>query len=253
MHLRLNIFLTGCACLILTASAEAGVILNTLDGFENREPGWSGQVEGLFSGAGGNTERVLFSAGGQVQRRGEVDTWRLQATASYEESDNAVTARDMVVHLRQNHDLGPDWASILFAQVQYNPFQRLESRWLLGIGARRDLYRGENGHISAGVTPMLEIERIEGAEAHTSRGRLSVFLILVQNLGEHARMDMHGFWQPLMNDFDAWRTTANVALVVEVTGWLDFKTGVAVEDDARPPAGVKRTDWSTYAGLTWGF
>ena len=245
---------TVCPLLILGVLAAAlpapgGTILNTLQAANDGGPGWSGTLDGLYSGSGGNTERIIFSAGGRVQWRGDADRVRLQVSGGYEESAEQVTARNMVAHLRHNHDLDADWATILFVQVQANPFQRLKSRWLTGAGLRRDLVDDEAGLVALGATPMLEVERVEGETGHTARGRLSMFLHVARRLSDSAKLDLVGFWQPLFSDFSDARSVGNLALKVDVTGSVDLKVGLAVEDDARPPAGVKRTDWGTFAGF----
>ena len=228
---------------------HSGTILNTLQAGDDGGPGWSGALDGLYSGSGGNTERIIFSAGGRVQWRGDADRLRLQVSGGYEESAEQVTARNMVAHLRHNHDLDADWATILLVQVQANPFQRLKSRWLAGAGLRRDLVDDEAGLVAVGATPMLEVERLDGETGHTARGRLSMFLHLTRELNDSARLDAVGFWQPLFSDFANVRSVGNLALVVKVTGSVDLKVGLAVEDNSRPPAGVKRTDWGTFAGF----
>jgi len=244
------------ACLLLcirTDDAPAGVILNTLQGYDSGDVGWTGGLDGLFSGSGGNTERILLSAGGRIQWRGERDRWRLQMSGGYEESGREVTARNIVNHLRHNRDISPAWTTITFLQVQSNPFQRLESRWLLGTGLRRDLAEDEEGSLALGLTPMLEVERLDGESGHTTRGRLSVFLHAARDLSKTTRIDAVVFWQPLFSDFTVSRTVANVTLAVEVNGHVDLKVGAAVEDNARPAEGVKRTDWNTFVGLGWDF
>ena len=235
--------------LAAAVSASGGTIVNTLQATEDGDPGWSGTLDGLYSGSGGNTERIIFSAGGRVQWRGDPDRVRLQVSGGYEESGQAVTARNAVAHLRHNRDLDPDWATILFVQVQANPFQRLKSRWLAGAGLRRDLVDDAAGLVAAGATPMLEVERLEGQDGHTARGRLSMFLHVARQLGDTAKLDLVGFWQPLFSDLGDARSVGNLALTVDVTGSVDLKVGLAVESDARPPAGVERTDWGTFAGF----
>lgn len=67
-------------CLILlllpAVPAAGGTILNTLQGYDDDVAGWSGGVDGLFSGSGGNTERILVSAGARLQWRGGADRVR---------------------------------------------------------------------------------------------------------------------------------------------------------------------------------
>ncbi len=234
-------------------SARASVILNTLQGYNASEPGWSGRVDGLFSGSGGNTERIVFETGGRVQWQGEKQRYRLQVTGGYQESNGQETARNVVVHLRHNRRLNGRWSTVSFAQVQHNPFQRLRSRWLLGLGPRYDFKHDQDGIVALGVTPMLEIERLEDQAGHQTRGRLSVFLHTSRKLSAATKLDVVAFWQPLFSDLSASRAVGNLTLTVEVAGGVDLKVGAAVEDNARPPVGVERTDWSTFTGLGVSF
>lgn len=233
----------------MPGSSGAGVILNTLEGYDPTEEGWSGSLDALFSASGGNTEKVLLESGGRVQWRNDRDRFRLQASAGYEESGGTETARNIVAHLRHNRVLGGPWATVSFVQVQHNPFQRLRSRWLVGVGPRYDLARDAQGSAAVGVTPMLEVERLEDEIGHTARGRLSIFLHVARGFGSGARVDAVAFWQPLFSDVSAPRASGTLTCTVELAGEFDLKVGVAIEHNARAPEGVEQTDWSTFTGL----
>ena len=250
---RLVLFLVLACAAAPAAAPAAGTILNTLQGNGEDEPGWSGGLEGLFTGKGGNTESIQVAAGGRVPWRGGPDRLRLQASLGYEESGREVIARNTVVHARHNREFGGRWATVAFVQGQTNPFRRLQSRWLFGAGLRRDLLDDDRGLLAVGATPMLERERVEGAADHTARGRLSVFLHASRELSGTARLDAVAFWQPLFSDAGDFRSSATLTLVVQVTGSVDLKVGGSVEDDSRPPAGVERTDWTSFAGFGVGF
>ena len=243
------LFAAAVALVVGASNAHAGVILNTLEGYDNAEPGWSGGVDALFSASGGNTERVLLESGGKVQWQNGRHRWRLQASGSYEESGGTETARNVVGHLRHIRDLPGPWATVSFAQVQHNPFQRLRSRWLFGFGPRYDFVRDERGLAAVGFTPMLEIERLDDEVGHTARGRASFFLHLAYKLSPHAQLDGVVFWQPLFSDVSASRATGNLTLAVDVVGEVDLKVGAVVEHNERAPSGVEKTDWSTFTGL----
>jgi len=239
--------------LCLTTIAHAGVILNTLEASPKAGPGLSGRIGGLFSAKGGNSEEVSLEAGGRLDWVVGSQRLRLQVTGNYEETSGVETERNIVGHLRHNRRLNDQWSSILFAQIQHNPFQHLKRRWLLGAGPRYDMVRTEQDLVALGATPMLEIELVDGREESLSRGRLSTFLQLSRRLSSTTRLTGTGFYQPLFADFSSVRAVGDLALVVDVTGALELKTGYAVEYNSEPPEGVQDTDWSTYLGLTYGF
>lgn len=245
-----RLLITTCLALALAAAAHASTILNTIQADVDRSPGWSGGLDGMLTGSGGNTEKMIIDAGGRLQWRSETSRVRLQVSGGYEESDRHVTARNLVGHLRHNRELGARWATVAFAQVQSNPFQQLSSRTLLGAGLRHDFRQeGSDNHAILGVTPMLEAERLKHQHKSVTRGRLSTFLMLSWRLSPSARVSASGFWQPLFADLGDARAVGNLGLVVDVTGSVDLKAGAAVQHDSRPPAGVEATDWSTYLGF----
>lgn len=240
-------------CILLATTAQAGVILNTLQGFEWDEPGWSGGLGAAFSASGGNTESLELEGGGRVQWRNDRDRWQLLAAGSYEESGGAETERSLVFHLRQNHRLADRLHTVVFAQRQHNPFQRLQSRWLLGAGLRWDLHDEGRDQVAVGATPMLEIERLEDEDDHHTTVRVSTFLLLARTLSEGVRLDGVGFYQPAWDDPLDFRASASLALSVEVAGALDLRAGYGVEHDDAPPAGVAATDWQSSLGFSVEF
>jgi len=243
----------GASVFAPATAARAGTILNTLEGYDDRARGWTGGIDGLFSAEGGNTESLDLEAGGRIQWRGERHRVRVQSSLSYEESGGVEIAREAVGHARHNYDLSDAWATVLFAQLQHNPFQRLTRRWLLGAGLRHDLYDDGQGHVRVGATPMLEIEKIKDGGDPRARGRLSLFAHVARGLREGIRLDLVAFWQPLFSDLEATRTSATATFTIDLTGSIDLKVGASVADNSRPPAGVERTDWETFVGLGWGF
>lgn len=230
----------------MPAAGAGGIIINTIQGADDHAPGWSGSADALFSGSGGNTSRLILATGGHVQWRGVRNRWQLRAGYGYEESDHRTTARNGTIHLRHNYDITDALATVAFVQVQENPFQRIESRWLVGAGLRFDALDDTTTTLSIGATPMLEMERREGDHSHVARGRLSTFLAFSQRAGRKVTFRASGFVQPLFEDFGNLRTVGTATFVVDMTDRLDLKTGVSVETNSAPAPGVKDTDWSTY-------
>jgi len=250
LRLHFTIFAAVLALISPAVSAQAGAILNTLQGYDADEPGWSGGLDGLFSGSGGNTDRLFLSIGGRTQWRSERHRYRIQFSSGYQESNRVETARNGVLHVRHNYEINQRWSTVTFVQLQHNPFQDLQSRWLAGIGPRYDLLDGDNGGVVAfGAVPMLEVERLQNRPGKLARGRMSFFVHLSHQLSENSQLDLVGFWQPLFSDVSAYRAVGNLVLKVDVTGEVDLKVGFAVEDNSRPPVGIERTDWSTFMGL----
>jgi len=235
--------------LLIAVPAFAGVILNTLDGVGDDATGWSGGLDGSFSASGGNTDRVTLSGGGRAVWSGERDVWRLQGKMEYQETSSVESARSVVGHLRQNHHLVGRLHTVTFAQIQHNPFQRLQSRWLFGAGGRIDVLDDDLGSLSLGATHMMEIERIEDEDGRDTDQRLSAFLFASRRLSPTVNLSAVGFIQPLWSDFSDRRAMGNLSMDVSLTGSLVLRVGGSVEYDSSPPTGVDSTDWKTSTGL----
>ncbi len=238
--------------LMMPALATA-TIVNTLQGFNEDQPGWSGGIDGSFSNRGGNTELSRFAGGCQVQWLGESERWRLLGSAVRATSQGTEIAKALTSHLRHNHRLSAAWHTLTFAQIQQNPFQRLSSRMLIGAGFRWDVWHQSSGLLALGATHMVEIEKIEDQTDSTTDQRLSVFLKSSLPLRTDVKLDAMAFYQPLWSDFGDARVMASLKLQVKLVGDLSLFTGGDLEYDPQPAAGVEKSDWSTSTGLRYKF
>jgi putative salt-induced outer membrane protein YdiY len=238
------------AALLVAAAPVPAEILNTLRGFGDEAPGWSGDLGTFFSASGGNTEKTALTGAGSVQLLTGRQRWRLMADGTLERTDGDDTERNSVVHLRQNVQLNDPFATIAFAQHQYDRFQRLESRFLLGAGMRWDAVRAEHVHVSVGASPMLEVEKEEGTDA-LARGRMSTFLSVLGNVDERTSVDVIAFVQPAMAELADTRAVATASLRVKMGGGIALQVSSRVQYDAEPAPDVKDTDWKVQTGLTW--
>ncbi len=238
---------------LTAAPALAGVILNTVSGSGSPTPGWTGGLSGSFDASGGNSERMTLSGGGRIVWSDDNDVWRLQGQMERAESQSQEIARSVVGHLRQNHQLTGSLFSVTFVQLQHNPFQRLQSRWLFGAGGRWDIFDDEFGKFSVGVTHMLELERIDGVSGQETDHRLSAFVVVSRKVSDNSKLTGVSFVQPKWSEFSDRRAMGRLSLDVSLTGSLSLNVGGSLEYDSNPPEGVDTTDWKTTTGLSVKF
>lgn len=240
--------------LLLIAMAAFPVkaaIVDSISGFEN-DPGWAGKLDAGFDASGGNTEETSLAAGARLQWRGETEMWRLLGSAKRTSTDGTETARALTAHLRHNHRLGGRWHTLAFVQVQENPFQRLESRWLAGAGLRWDALQTDRRRLSLGLAHMQEREKIEEQDTEWNE-RASLFLNLGFQLRKGVTLSGLMFFQPLWNEPEDWRTMGDFALEVDLGAGLALVSGFSLEGDSRPAAQVEKVDWSTSTALRFKF
>jgi putative salt-induced outer membrane protein YdiY len=234
------------ACVAIPASAA---ILDTLGGFDASKPGWSAAAKAGFSAKGGNTELLEVSGSAQLQWQNE--RHRLRALGGYarQTSDAREVAEDGMLHLRHNRLIVGSVHSLSFAQVQRNPFQRLRSRTLFGLGGRVDFLQSDRGGLSLGAAHMVEIEELEGGGGRATDQRLSTFLAATAMLNTTTSLRTTIYAQPLWSEFGDLRAVALLSLSVALTEQLSLELGGQIQHDSRPPDAVEETDWSTSTAL----
>lgn len=240
--------------LLALATPAEGQIVNTLRGWGDVEPGWSGEIEGQIALAEGNSEYFQLLLGGAAQLNAGRHRWRVLGSETLTWANDRKVSENLLLHLRHNYRVRPWLSSLIFTQTQYNPFQRLASRVLFGGGARFDIVREETWEGALGASYMLEIEDLTDDDAGSeTEHRQSYFASLVGNPMPNLRLDLSGFWQPLLADFSDSRAYGAGSARVDVVGGLDLLVSVGVQHDSNPPAGVEETDLTLRSGLVLEF
>lgn len=237
------------------ARPVAGQIVNTLRGWEEPEPGWSGELETRFALSSGNADYLELSAGGAAQIVAGRHRVRALASETLRRASGEKVAEDFLVHARHNYALSAAFKTLLFAQNQVNPFRRLARRTLFGVGGRWDFVRAEAWDASLGASYMLELERLTddpGGGTRTEH-RASYFLTAIGRVTETLRVDVSAFFQPLLDDYGDSRAYASASGRVDVVGGLDLLVALELLHDSDPPAGVEATDLTLSSGLVLEF
>jgi hypothetical protein len=246
--MRLGLLLVTTSLLLGFGVAPAQIV-NTLEGFDPRETGWSGVLGGSLRSTGGNTEVFDAAIDARVQHRTEHQRWRAILGYAFESAGGVDQTDEYFGHLRHNHRLRGRLHSLAFAQVQHNPFQDLRSRFLVGAGARLDLVQREKARVSIGAAHMVENESLRGIDERQIAHRMSSFVDLFVPLGTNASFAVVTFVQPRWSDLGDVRAIASAQLESRVTGPLSLVLSANVAHDSEPPVGVERTDWTVRTGL----
>lgn len=237
----------------LSGPARAQIV-NTLEDFDPAASGFDAVLDAALDASGGNTETFDVAVTATLQWANERD--RLRAILGYdlERADGADNADDAFVHLRHNRAFGEVLNSLLFVQWQRNPFQRLRSRFLLGVGARFDLVRAETVHLRLGAAHMVEIERIDGGtEVEDTDQRLSSFLDFAWRLPSGVTFSANAFVQPRWDQPDDLRAIASAGLEAPLGGGFALRATVDAAYDSEPPDDVDELDWDLATGLRFRY
>lgn len=228
------------------------------------EAGFGGSVSGSFALQSGNVDLLDVGGGAHFQYQTlhpdldpEDDAppfirnrWLLRGSARYaSRSDEAYIGRSFA-HARWTSMWLRRLGSEVFAQHQFDEFQRLQARLLGGVGARVEPIHFETIRVSAGSGYMLEYERIAPdvagdddpeSVAHrwtnfvTARASFFEDGLLVQNTV---------YLQPRFDQFSDFRVLEQFELAVRVTEVLSLGSALSISHDSEPPTNVEPTDIS---------
>jgi len=226
-------------------------ILNTLRGWANPEEGLSLEMNGRLSYAKGNSNHLRFTARASAQFITGANRFLFMISNNLKSTDGEKSAEDFKIHLRHNYRLTSLFSTLMFVQNQYNPYKRLKQRSLFGAGVRADIFRTSNCQGALGASLMLEsIELTDDPEEGSSTDtRASFFVSLIWRPTEIVRVDLSGFYQPFITDFNDPLILMELNVLTYVSDALGITTSLEYSYDGDPPEDVEDTDIELSSGL----
>jgi hypothetical protein len=220
--------------------------------------GVSGSLGGDLSVETGNTEKVELSFDARLNWvRGRATTLLIGDGGLGLLSGDRFASSGLA-HLRQTfwlHErIAPEW----YAQVNYDRPLSLDFRALGGVGGRVQLSRGDWGAVGAGVSLMVEHERIDlpaGArhDDRTNTVRNSTFVTLRLVGGEVLVVSSTAYIQPAVDDLGDVRVLENLRVAASITDRLALTVTFDLRYDSGPPDGIESLDTDLETGLTFTY
>lgn len=226
-------------------------ILNTLRGWSDIDNGWSVEVEGKFSLSRGNYHHMDLSSHGAVQFLTRKNRFRFMISENFYNIDGSTVSEDFVAHLRHNYRLTTTFATLLFTQDQYKPYQRLQRRTLLGGGLRADILHNDRCGAALGASAMMESLAFtsEINKQDTTNFRGSFFISLLWQPVDVLTIDLSGFYQPKLPDFTEPLLMSALCLETRLSQHLSMINTFDLAYDDSPAQGVDQTDYALKSGL----
>ncbi|MDH3424587.1 MAG: DUF481 domain-containing protein, partial [Gemmatimonadota bacterium] len=162
-------------------------------------------------------------------------------------------------HLRRTHWfadwIAPEW----YGQINYDRPQLLDFRALAGGGVRLQFARGARGAVGAGVSLMLEHERLDlpDSATHDDRTRTvrnSTFLTLRLVAGDNLVISSTAYLQPALNDvFGDMRVLENLRVAASLSDRLALTVTFDLRYDSGPPDGIAALDTRLKTGVRFTY
>lgn len=258
-RLLITLAVVGCLCL-WPRTSQAQVNAEQFRAL-NVDQGWSGQIRGDISWLTGNVTWLDLSSTGALRFHDDpiagpksvpAHRWLLIANARLVRSDDERIINRGLGHTRWTwmwtRYLGLD----LFAQVQFDQFQRLRLRVVSGGNLRLEFVRTPRALIAMGSGYMPEYESFnEGAPRcatnaqdfdclnHRWNNYLTGNVTIIENVLDFTHTS---YVQPRFNDFSDVHMLHSSGWDIHITKHLNLTTRLEVQHDTTPPPEVVRTD-----------
>lgn len=176
--------------------------------------------------------------------------WLAHGSARYASNADDAFVSQSFTHARWTAMWHRRLGSEIFAQHQFNEFQRLQARVLGGLGARSELVHLKTLLVSLGSGYMIEYEELtEDAAIDTEPATLSHrwtnFLNVRLSLFDGGLLMQNTLYvQPRFDEFSDYRVLEEFEISVAVTKVLSLGTSLTAAHDSEPPTGVEPTDIS---------
>lgn len=240
--------------LLLPASLRAQVDIESLRPRGATE-GLSGTLGGDLTVLTGNTDLV------QTSLRARLD-WVRGPAATLLVGDGGVGllgdrkfSSSGLLHLRHTRWVRAWIAPEVYGQVNYDRPQLLDFRGLVGAGLRFAFSDGDWGAVGAGVSLMLEHERLDlPADAtHDDRTRTlrnSTFLTVRLVGGDALVVSSTAYAQPALDDPSDLRVLESLGVAASLTDRLALTVTFDLRYDSGPPDGLAALDTRLRTGVT---
>lgn len=248
----------GTIALLILAATPAWCIVDIAPVEVGGKPGFSGHVAGAYSSKSGNTDKKDYELSGRILHDSDQDALAfLQGSYERATADDVTTDDESFAHARYLHRLrGDHLYGELFVQYKEDFFKGIDSRWLLGGDLRWRLFQSDSrGSLFLTVGAFQEETNYTDyvSDEDESTQRFNGNLIYTHHLTDRVDLNLVGYAQPVIDDWDDCYTSFLAELKVEVIGNLSLIVSYEIEYDSDPPEGVEKEDTTTKTALSWTF
>ena len=201
--------------------------------------------------ASGNTEYFQLGLGGRADARFGEDLAFLVGRLDVARADGDRFVDKSFVHARYNHAFAPRLVGEAFGQVERNRQQGLDQRLLLGGGVRVEVVDRDSLGLAVGLTPMLEVERLDAdlGGQQDAVARSSTYLSGRLTAPSGVAVSAVTYLQPRADVPADLRVLSQLSLEVPLSRLVRLRVRANLRHDTRPPAGIERTDVMVENGL----
>ena len=218
--------------------------------------GLKGEIEFTLSGKSGNNDKQLIEASARADYRQQQHQMLGIINHEREKNNGVENSDNSFVHLRYIHHNTPAFAWESYIQYQQDSFKSLDSRSLVGGGARFNTSPEDESYLlilGVGAYYTEEVYDLQMGKQHDDYVRASTYASYVKPLGANATLSNTLYWQPRLSQPSDCYVYNNLALELKINASLSLRITVESQYDSDPVEDNENADHNYKTSLLYRF
>ena len=218
--------------------------------------GMSGEVSLGAKYNQGNTDSL--SVGMAAKAQYDETKWLLYLISaySYGESNDLKDTNDGIFHLRYVHVIaGTPYDYELYVQTEFNEFQDVKERSLIGGNIRRRFELGfDKFYIGVGMFyAYMEPDEVTELDIIYRRVKMDSYLSFYKKINENFSLTYLGYYQPNIEDFSDFRIFQVLQLTTSITEHTALSFDITHKYNSTPYSHIEKNDVRSIISLKYRF
>ena len=239
------------------------IIMTFSFGYMDIQPQVIGEKKGLdgeisidASYSSGNSEER--SIGTSVKGQYNTQDWLTFVIFAYNygEANNHKSSESGLFHLRYIHhtnDKNYDWE--VYAQSEFNPFQDLKERSLVGVGLRKkfDNYF-DKFYMGLGMMyTYREPDIITEVDLVLKRAKINSYISLKKTFSENLSITYLGYYQPTVDDLSDFSSSQILQFTTPLAEAVNLSLNLIYKYNDTPYSGIEKDDFNAKISIKYEF
>ncbi len=221
-----------------------------------KKTGYHGSGSFRVSGALGNVDKLISDNSVSNFYKTTDTEWLLFLNNRYGEALSKKNTNKGKAHLRYTVKLKQQWGLELFSQGEYDEFQRLSSRYILGQALRYSALDTTKESLFLGFGVFYEWEKLseelfENTPLRQDNYRFNFYLSYHYELESKQTYFLTLYVQPYK--FEDFRVLSSMGYSIPINSYFSVSVEANYFYDSKPTFGVEKTDLNYLTSLNYSF
>jgi len=233
-----NKFLLFILFLIAVQTSAQQVINIESKKYDNRDTGWHGNMEFLFSLIQNQNQIISLGNKFNIGINKDIHSYLFVNEFNFVQANSQNLDYNSYQHLRYKRAIEPWLSGEAFLQTQFNQQIGLKFRGLLGAGPRFRLFYDDSMKVFVGPMWMYEYEKTTDENTKNIKNRLSLYASFLYFKEKNFNFDFVMYYQPDLINFYDFRLMSEFKAEWLITKKLGFKFTLTQSYNSVPPSGI---------------